>query len=300
MWRILGLHVATRFTMRNRILTTLLVFTLAGACGASDVVSAHTARVPALPRLDRGFLYLYNLNFAGAQEEFSAAQRENPDDPIARVSEAAGHLFSEFHRLGILEAQFFANDASFQSHQKLLPDRATRERFDAALARTESISRARLAKNPKDRDALFAMTLASGLNADYAALIEKRNVASLRYTRESTAWAQQLLAVDPNCYDAHVATGISKYIIGTMVAPVRWLLRLGGVAGDKQAGIEELHITAEKGHYLAPFARILLAIAYVREKDPARARQLLVSLQQQFPANPLFPQEIARLDKVNR
>ena len=40
---------------------------------------------------------------------------------------------------------------------------------DAQLARIQTL----LAKNPKDRDALFAMTLSSGLRADYAALIEK-------------------------------------------------------------------------------------------------------------------------------
>jgi hypothetical protein len=81
-----------------------------------------------------------------------------------------------------------------------------------------------------------------------------------------------------------------------MSAPVRWLVRLGGVSGDKQVGISELQLTAERGQYLGPFARILLAIAYVREKDKPRARQILASLRDQFPANPLFSLEIARLD----
>jgi len=47
---------------------------------------------------------------------------------------------------------------------------------------------------------------------------------------------------------------------------------------------------------LAPFADILLAIAYVREHDKPHARELLASLRDQFPANPLFAKEIARLD----
>ena len=168
--------------------------------------------------------------------------------------------------------------------------------FYAALDQADIRARARLARNPIDRDALFALTMSSGLKADYAGLIEKRNLASLHYTKEATAWAQQLLAVDPDCYDAHLATGVSQYIIGSMAAPIRWLVRLGGVSGDKQKGIADLQLTAERGHYLAPFARILLAIAYVREKDKARARELLVSLRNEFPQNPLFTQEIARLD----
>jgi hypothetical protein len=92
-----------------------------------------------------------------------------------------------------------------------------------------------------------------------------------------------------------VATGFSKYIIGSMAAPVRWILRMGGLPGDKQAGIADLQLTAQHGRYLAPFARILLAIAYVRDKDKLRALELLTALRAQFPANTLFPQEISRL-----
>ena len=87
-----------------------------------------------------------------------------------------------------------------------------------------------------------------------------------------------------DCYDALLATGFSKYIIGSMAAPVRWILRMGGLPSDKQGGIADLQTTAEHGHYLAPFARILLAIAYVREKDKPRALQLLTGLQRRsFP-----------------
>jgi hypothetical protein len=43
------------------------------------------------------------------------------------------------------------------------------------------------------------------------ALIEKRNLASLHYTKIAAEWADQTLAVDPQCYDAHIATGVTKY-----------------------------------------------------------------------------------------
>ncbi|MCU1304417.1 MAG: hypothetical protein JWQ87_4701 [Candidatus Sulfotelmatobacter sp.] len=248
--------------------------------------------------LDRGYLGLYNLDFLGAQKDFSAWQLQHPDDPVGPVSEAAGYLFSEFNRLGVLEAQFFENDQAFNTRSKPSPDAAVRSRFQAALDRSQALARARLTKNGKDQDALFALTLASGLQADYAALIEKRNLASLHYTKEASAWAQQLLAVCNDCSDVLVATGFSKYLVGSMSAPVRWLLKMGGVPGDKQAGIADLQITAQHGRYLAPFARVLLAIAYVRDKDKQRALELLTSLRAQFPANTLFPREITRLQAV--
>jgi hypothetical protein len=248
-----------------------------------------------LTALDRGYVGLYNLDFAGAQRDFSVWEQQHPDDPVGPVSEAAGCLFSEFNRLGVLEGQFYENDSSFAARAKLSPDPEVHNRFEAAIDRSDQLAHARLSKNSKDQDALFALTLGSGLQADYAALIEKKNLASLHYTKEASTWAQQLLAVCSNCYDAQVATGFSKYIIGSMSAPVRWLMKMGGLPGDKQGGISDLQMTAQHGHYLAPFARILLAIAYVRDKNRQRALDLLSALHSEFPHNTLFPREIARL-----
>lgn len=272
------------------ILKTVFVF----ACLSGSLLAADLP-MPS-PTLDRGYHLLYNLDFDHAQQVFSTWQQQHPEDPQAPAAEAAGLLFAEFHRLGVLESQFYTDDHAFQERQKLTPDPEVRQRFETALNQAETEAKARLAHDPKDREALFSMVLVFGLRADYAALIEKRNLASLRFTKQANQWAQQLLAVDPECYDAHLATGISQYIIGSMAAPVRFFLKLGGVSGDKQNGIQELQLTAQRGHYLAPFARILLAIAYVREKDAIHARTLLVSLQNDFPQNPLFAREIARLD----
>lgn len=245
--------------------------------------------------LDRGFSGLYNLDFAGAQEQFSSWQQRHPNDPMGPVCEAAGLLFAEFSRLGVLEAQFYENDAAFVGRPKLVPDPAVRQRFQQAIGRAQTLAHARLATDGEDRDALFALTLSSGLQADYAALIDKRNLASLHFTKEASVSAQHLLSVCHDCYDAFLATGFSKYIIGSLAAPVRWFLRMGGLPADKQGGLADLQTTAERGHYLAPFARILLAIAYVREKDKSRALELLSSLQRDFPGNTLFPREIAHL-----
>lgn len=247
--------------------------------------------------LDAGFGRLYDLDFSGAQRQFEAWEKTNPDNAMGPVSEAAGILFSEFDRLGVLESQFYEDDSVFAARKKYVADPQKRERFEQQLDRAENMAKARLAHDPNDRDALLAMTLSNGLRSDFEALIEKHNLASLHYTKEATGWSQKLLAVDSTCYDAHLASGVSRYIIGSMAAPVRWVLRLGGVSGDKAAGIAELQVTAEKGHLLAPFARILLAIAYVREKDVPRARQLLEALQKDYPQNTLFGRELTRLNQ---
>jgi len=75
----------------------------------------------------------------------------------------------------------------------------------------------------------------------------------------------------------------------------RWLCRLAGGETDRATGIARLKLTAEKGHYLAPFARLLLAVAALRDHDAGRARNLLEALAREYPHNPLYRQELARM-----
>jgi tetratricopeptide (TPR) repeat protein len=273
---------------RSRIAAPPILLVVLLAC--SSTIWAQT------PSIDHGFQLLYNLQFAEAQREFEQFVQVHPDDPLGPVSQAAGLLFAEFDRLGVLESHFFVHDSAFRSLKKQPVDPGIHAQFDAALRRAEDLAQRRLSATPNDRDALFTVTLVAGLRADYAALIEDRKLGSLHFTKEATHSAEHLLALYPDCYDAYVATGISRYLIGSLAAPVRWILRMGGFSGDKQQGIGELRLAAEHGRYLAAFARILLAIAYLREKDSADARQLLAQLHRDYPRNTLFTREIARLE----
>ncbi|MBI5685400.1 MAG: hypothetical protein HZC54_09980 [Verrucomicrobia bacterium] len=246
--------------------------------------------------LGRGFHQLYDMDFAGSQKAFADYRRLQPDDPRGHVAEAAGVLFEEFHRLGVLESQFLTDDEAFVARQKPSPNPAFRGRFDAALKQTEKIAKARLQQDPKSTDALFALTLTNGLRADYAALVEKRNMPALSFGKQSSCWAEKLLSIQPDCHDAYVCTGIAKYVVGTVIAPLRWLLEIGGHVGNKKTGLAELGLAAKNGRFLKPFARVLLAIAYFREQEKPLARDLLVGLHQEFPNNTLFKSELARLD----
>ena len=56
-----------------------------------------------------------------------------------------------------------------------------------------------------------------------------------------------------------------------------------------------MEIVAQKGHYLKPFAKILLAMAHLREKRPRAAELILAELVNDYPENPLFKKELAQL-----
>jgi hypothetical protein len=251
--------------------------------------------VASTPDLDRGYRQMYDLDFTGAHASFHQYQQANGTDPMGYVSDAAAYLFSEFERLHVLESDLFVDDSHFDARRKLTPDPALKAEFDSHLAKADALADSALAKNPKDTDALFAKVLANGLRCDYAALIEKRNIASLGYMKAARAQAQQLLAIDPTRYDAYLSLGAENYLLGANPAPVRWMLSLTGSKTDKQQGIEQLRIVAEKGHYLAPFARLLLAVAALRDKDTHTAKVLLAGLATEFPDNKLYSKELSRI-----
>ena len=96
--------------------------------------------------------------------------------------------------------------------------------------------------------------------------------------------------------DAWVALGTADYLIGSLPAHERFFLKFGGIHGNKKVGLDELRQAAEKGQYLRPYAKLLLALACLREKQDDMARVLLSDLSMEFPNNPLFALELARLN----
>ncbi len=262
---------------------------LAVAFAAASVATAQT------DALDAGYRQMYNLKFEQAHQTFRAFEQQHPDDPMGPVSDAAAYVYAEFDRLHILQSEYFVDDDSFLERKKLAPDPSVRQRVEAALARADRLAGAALARNPRDNNAVFAKVLRLGLHSDYLALIDRKYLAALREMKESRALAERLLASDPNYYDAYLAVGVENYMLSLKPAPVRWILRLAGARTDKEQGLQRLRLTAEKGRYLQPYARLLLAVAALRDKDRATARHILEGLAREFPENNLYTQELARL-----
>lgn len=248
--------------------------------------------------LDLGYRQMYNLEFGAAHKTFENYEQSHGDDPFGPTSDAAAYLFSELDRLGVLQTDLFVDDESFKGRDKPSPDPDVRKNFNQAIARSQRAADAILRRSPGDRNALFATVLNLGLQCDYLALVERRDLASLAYSKRAGQTAEKLLAGDPGCYDAYLAIGFENYILGLKPAPVRWLLRLYGAQTDKDLGIRNLQLAATKGHYLLPFARLLLAVAGLREKDRNGAMELLRNLAQEFPNNQLYRRELSRLQQT--
>lgn len=288
-------------SVRISIFTLLIVMTpllssMRALAAAPRMAPRMVAASPLGPtELDRGYSDMYDLNFAQAHQEFANWMTEHPEDPLGPASDAVAYLFTEFNRLGILDVDLFASDTHYENRKKNTPDPAIKVAFDQQLTQANQLADGILAKNPLDPRALFVKTLTNGLHADYAQMIEKRDFTGLQYTEIARRYADQLLTVAPQQYDAYLAVGLENYILGLKPAPVRWLLNLTGAQTNAVLGKQDMELAATKGHYLAPFAQLLLAVAALRDKDKDKARQLLTALATEFPDNPLYARQLAKI-----
>ena len=248
-----------------------------------------------IPELKEGFHLLYVQKYPEAREKFSGWTSAHPDDPFGFVAKAASYLFEEFYRQGVMTSDFFLDDKKFLRGIDGKPDPERLKNFDAELAHARSLANARLSKNKKDAAGLFALTLAAGMESNSDSILQKKHVEGLKRMKEANEHAKLLLAQRPDADDAWVAPGSANYIIGCLSGGARMVLWFGGIHGDKKLGMELVGKTAEKGRYLEPFAKVLLALAARREKQDALAQKLLHELTEEFPDSPLFAAEYAKV-----
>lgn len=254
------------------------------AAQSSEVGPAFTT----VPELKQGFTLMYEQRFAEAQSIFTGWAAKNPEEPFGQVALAASYLFEEFDRHHVLSSEFFLNDKRFLKGIEGKPDQDRIRHFQDAIALTRRLAAARLKKNPHDADALLSLTMAAGMQSDVASILEKKDLEALKRLKEANEYAKQLLAQRPDANDAYVALGCANYLIGSLTTGERMLLWFGGIHGDKKLGMQQLQNTINDGRYLQPFAKILLALSALREKQYELAQKYFAELTKEFPSNPSF------------
>jgi hypothetical protein len=266
---------------------------------AREAPDADFPAFTTVPELSAGFDLLYRQKFAEAREAFANWKSRNPEDPFGEVAVAASYLFEELHLQGVLTSDFFLNEKKFLHGIDGKPDPERMSRFREALAQARQLARERQKTNPNDGEALFALTLAAGMESDAESILQKKHMAGLKRMKEANKYAKVLLVEHPDTADAYIAPGIANYVIGSQSGGSRLVLWFGGIHGDKKLGMEQVAKTAENGRYLRPFAKIILALAARREKQDALAQKLLRELSEQYPDNELFALEYAKARRLS-
>jgi tetratricopeptide (TPR) repeat protein len=278
------------------ILLGALIGSASFARQASASTSAHVLG-PAFssdPQLEKGYRLLYQQKFPEARDIFEKWSAQNPNEPFGQVSLAASYLFEEFFDQNILTSDYFLDDKRFLGGITGTPNPERMKGFEDAIAKARKIAMQRLKSSPRDPEALYALTLCAGMQSDADSMLMKRHYDALKHLKEANAKAELLLKDHPEAYDAYVAPGIAYYVIGSLPSSARFVLWFGGIHGDKHLGMSEVQKTADQGHYLKPFAMILLALSARREKMHDLALKNLRELNQQFPGNTVYQTELAK------
>lgn len=260
----------------------------------SDPSSPTTPAFVSNPELEKGFHNLYEQKFGDARQIFQEWSNQNPSEPFGQICIAASFLFEEFYLQNVLTSEYFLDDKRFIGGINGIPDSTRIKNFQDSVARARKLAFDRLKNNPRDPEGLYALTLSAGMESDADSMLLKKHLDALKRLKEANSNAEMLLADHPDAYDAYVAVGVANYVIGSLSGATRFLLRFGGIHGDKRLGMEQVEKTADKGHYLKPFAQILLALSSRREKQDEHARQYLKALTEEFPGNAVYIAEYAK------
>jgi hypothetical protein len=277
--------------LSHLLLTSLMALVFFSQGTADDSLGPTFSSVP---ELDQGYRLLYEQKFSEARTIFQKWIEEHPTEPFGQVSLAASYLFEEFFLQNVLTSDYFLNDKRFLGGITGTADPGRIKGFEDSIARARKLALARLRLHPGDPEGLYALTLCAGMQSDADSMLLKKHYNALKHLKEANANAEMLLHDHPEAYDAYVAPGIAYYVIGSLPASTRFVLRFGGIHGDKRLGMSEVQKTADHGHYLKPFAKILLALSARREKQNAIAEKNLKELTEEFPGNAIYETEYAK------
>ncbi|MBI3209753.1 MAG: tetratricopeptide repeat protein [Candidatus Solibacter usitatus] len=264
----------------------------------SSVLSFLPLLVSILPAQDltaKGYDHFYNLEFDQAVEVFreSAAKDAGNANPHNHLAQAL--LYREMLRSGALESELVTGTNPFLRRQKLKVSDDDQKLFESSIAKSMSLTQAALARKADDVDAMYALGVAHGLRGNFNFLVRKSWTEALRDITASRKLHQRVTQLRPSLHDARLVQGVHDYVVGSLPFTYKMLGFIVGFRGDKEGGIRTLQAVASQGTINRTDAKVLLCIAYRRERRPADAIPLLKTLLADYPRNYLFRLEMVQM-----
>jgi hypothetical protein len=276
----------------TRILLILVLVT--SATGQSTTKPSTTNQPAQLDTLRaEGYEALYNLDYEGARRRFQKMVDIAPDHPAGPQSMAASLWVQQLNESWELKATLYSDKAYANKDSKPKVDQKEIDEFRKWTRRAKQLSEARLKRNARDVEALYFLGAAEGLQAAYAAGVERKYMPALRTGSSAVNHHKKVLALAPEFYDAELTIGLQNYVIGSLSLPLKMLAKTVGVSGSKKRGLKELERVAQEGRWARDVARVLLVDLYKREKRWDDAIATVRELSDKYPRNYLFKLQLA-------
>src|SRR5215469_17007421 len=155
---------------------TLLLLVSPAAGFARGVPNGDSPAFTPVPELSAGFELLYEQKFAEARQIFASWESRNQEDPFGEVAMAASYLFEELYLQGVLTSDFFLNEKKFLRGIDGRPNPERMSNFGEALTRARELAKVRQKANSNDGEALFALTLAAGMESDAESILHGKRM----------------------------------------------------------------------------------------------------------------------------
>jgi hypothetical protein len=273
--------------MRMRLILHLCVLTI--LLLAVPCLKGENLRAPQfVERAHSAFRDIMNLDYDKALQDFASLERDYPKHPAPPLYAASIYWLKEMLRRQDVSLNRFISPLYFSQETDQTMSAAERSLFFQSLKKSENIVQAILKKNPKDKDARYFLGTAYGLRASFAITIDHALKEAFSNGRKSFSYAKQLIDEDPNYYDAYLTTGLYEYVVDNIPWYWKWMAAVIGIHGDKNTGMKQIKLAAEKGQYVNNEARLVLMVLYVRENRYKEAKILSQNLHSRFPRSFLF------------
>jgi tetratricopeptide (TPR) repeat protein len=242
-----------------------------------------------------GFDHFYNLEYEQAIADFEKAIALNPNSADLHNHLAQTIVFREMYRNGALESELVSGTNSFLRRPKMNPAPETEKRFVDEIGKAMALSEARLAKNPNDTGALYALGISYALRSGYYWVVKKAWHDALRDATAARRLHNRVSELEPNNVDARLLQGLHDYIVGSLPWGWRMVGFLVGIHGDREKGIRTVEEVASNGKLDRVEAQIFLGALYRRENQPRQAIPLIEDLIGKFPRNFLLRLELSQM-----
>jgi tetratricopeptide (TPR) repeat protein len=272
------------------ILGTALMLLLASS------LQAQSLRDPRfMTRAEAGFGEIFNMDYDQAERDFAALEKDYPQHPAPPLYLASIHWLKEMLRRQDLTLNRFLTATYFSGKtNNVMPPQERREFFNK-IQQSETLSRAILQKDRRDKDGRYFLATAFGVRASFAITIDHSLREAFSYGNKAYSYARQLTEEDPQYYDAYMTAGIYEYSVGSIPWFMRWMIYVIGIHGSRQDGLDHLKLASEKGQYVKDQAQIVSMVLDARERRYAEGLALAGNLSTRFPRNYLFPINLAQI-----
>ena len=247
------------------LLLLLLLSVVASSSAHGQAIGGELPTNKTTPRLEelraQGSEALFNLDYDVARRRFTELKRLYPDDPIGPQMLATTLWLETLNQARKLQAAIYSTQ-SFYSKTEDKPDPRLTQDFSDLTREATQLATARLRLNPRDAQTLYVLGATESLKASFAATVERRFVAALRYGSSGVGRHRDVIKLDPNFRDAELTIGIYDFIVGKLPLPARILAGIAGVRGSKKRGIQTLERVAKEGHWMRDDAKVLLIAIY--------------------------------------